>query len=37
MSIRWCLPNNSFSLEDVCTHDGVPLAEGSVEGDQIPC
>ena len=26
-----------FALDDVCTHDGGPLAEGFVEGDEIEC
>jgi 3-phenylpropionate/trans-cinnamate dioxygenase ferredoxin subunit len=26
-----------FALEDVCTHDGGPLAEGSLVGDVIEC
>ncbi len=26
-----------FALDDVCTHDGGPLAEGVIEGDQIEC
>jgi len=26
-----------YALEDVCTHDGGPLAHGIVEGDQIEC
>jgi 3-phenylpropionate/trans-cinnamate dioxygenase ferredoxin subunit len=26
-----------YALEDVCTHDGGPLAEGTLEGDVIEC
>jgi 3-phenylpropionate/trans-cinnamate dioxygenase ferredoxin subunit len=26
-----------YALEDVCTHDGGPLAEGMLEGDVIEC
>jgi 3-phenylpropionate/trans-cinnamate dioxygenase ferredoxin subunit len=26
-----------YALEDVCTHDGGPLAEGRLEGDVIEC
>jgi 3-phenylpropionate/trans-cinnamate dioxygenase ferredoxin subunit len=26
-----------YAIEDVCTHDGGPLAEGPVEGDQVVC
>ena len=26
-----------YAIEDVCTHDGGPLAEGTVEGDEIEC
>ena len=26
-----------YAIEDVCTHDGAPLAEGEVEGDEIEC
>ncbi len=28
---------NFFAIEDVCTHDGGPLAEGELEGDEIEC
>jgi 3-phenylpropionate/trans-cinnamate dioxygenase ferredoxin subunit len=31
------LGNEYFALDDVCTHDGGPLAEGIVEGDEIEC
>jgi 3-phenylpropionate/trans-cinnamate dioxygenase ferredoxin subunit len=26
-----------YAIEDVCTHDGAPLAEGELEGDEIEC
>ncbi len=26
-----------FALDDVCTHDGGPLADGVVEGEEIEC
>jgi 3-phenylpropionate/trans-cinnamate dioxygenase ferredoxin subunit len=26
-----------FAMDDVCTHDGGPLAEGIVEGEEIEC
>jgi 3-phenylpropionate/trans-cinnamate dioxygenase ferredoxin subunit len=26
-----------YALEDVCTHDGGPLAEGTLDGDVIEC
>jgi 3-phenylpropionate/trans-cinnamate dioxygenase ferredoxin component len=26
-----------FALEDVCTHDGGPLAEGTIEGHVVEC
>lgn len=26
-----------FAIEDLCTHDGGPLAEGEVEGDVVIC
>ena len=26
-----------YALDDVCTHDGGPLAEGFIEGDEIEC
>src|SRR5918996_5399810 len=26
-----------YAIEDVCTHDGAPLAGGVLEGDQIIC
>ncbi|MFB3040276.1 MAG: non-heme iron oxygenase ferredoxin subunit [Candidatus Poribacteria bacterium] len=26
-----------YAIEDVCTHDGGPLAEGELEGNEIEC
>ncbi len=26
-----------YAISDICTHDGGPLVEGKVEGDQIIC
>jgi len=26
-----------LAVEDICTHDGAPLADGEVEGEQITC
>ena len=26
-----------LAIEDVCTHDGAPLGEGEIEGDQVIC
>jgi len=26
-----------YAIEDICTHDGGPLAEGEVEEDQVIC
>ena len=26
-----------YAIDDICTHDGGPLAEGEVEGDQVIC
>jgi 3-phenylpropionate/trans-cinnamate dioxygenase ferredoxin subunit len=26
-----------YAIEDVCTHDGAPLAHGRFRGDQITC
>ena len=31
------LGDEYYALDDVCTHDGGPLAEGIVEGDEIEC
>lgn len=26
-----------YAIDDVCTHDGGPLGEGELDGDQIEC
>lgn len=26
-----------YAIDDVCTHDGGPLVEGELDGDQIEC
>ena len=26
-----------YAIDDICTHDGGPLADGEVEGDQVIC
>ena len=26
-----------YAIEDICTHDGGPLAEGEIEDDQVIC
>jgi len=26
-----------YAMDDICTHDGGPLAEGTLEGDVIEC
>ena len=31
------LDGGYFALDDLCTHDGGPLAEGRLEGDVIEC
>ncbi len=31
------LPDGFYAIDDICTHDGGPLAEGEVEGDQVIC
>ena len=31
------LEGRFFAIEDVCTHDGGPLGEGELDGDQIIC
>jgi len=31
------LDGGYFALDDLCTHDGGPLAEGHLEGDVIEC
>ena len=38
---RWIalynLDGNYYAIEDVCTHDGGPLADGEVEGCVVAC
>jgi len=29
--------DNFFAIEDVCTHDGQPLTNGAVRGNEIEC
>lgn len=31
------IDGNYYAVEDVCTHDDGPLAEGELYGDQIEC
>ena len=31
------LDGEYFAIEDLCTHDGGPLAEGYLEGDVVEC
>lgn len=31
------LDGQYFAIEDVCTHDGGPLGQGDLEGDEIEC
>jgi 3-phenylpropionate/trans-cinnamate dioxygenase ferredoxin subunit len=31
------LPDGFFAIDDICTHDGGPLADGEVDGDQAIC
>lgn len=31
------LDDGFYAIEDICTHDGGPLAEGEIEGDQVIC
>ena len=26
-----------YAIEDICTHDGGPLAQGELEGEEIEC
>jgi 3-phenylpropionate/trans-cinnamate dioxygenase ferredoxin subunit len=36
--IALCNVDGSFyAIDDVCTHDGGPLDQGELEGDQIEC
>jgi 3-phenylpropionate/trans-cinnamate dioxygenase ferredoxin subunit len=31
------LDGGYYAIEDICTHDGGPLAEGDVEGNEVIC
>ncbi len=31
------LGDGFYAIEDICTHDGGPLAEGEIEEDQVIC
>ena len=31
------LDDGYYAIDDMCTHDGGPLAEGEVEGDEVIC
>jgi 3-phenylpropionate/trans-cinnamate dioxygenase ferredoxin subunit len=31
------IDNQLFAIEDCCTHQGLPLSDGYVEGNQITC
>lgn len=31
------LEDGLYAIDDICTHDGGPLAEGDVDGDQVIC
>lgn len=31
------LDGNFYAIENVCTHDGGPLSEGYLQGDEIVC
>jgi 3-phenylpropionate/trans-cinnamate dioxygenase ferredoxin subunit len=31
------LEDGFFAIDDICTHDGGPLADGEVDGDQVIC
>ena len=31
------VPDGFYAIEDICTHDGGPLAEGEVEDDVVVC
>jgi 3-phenylpropionate/trans-cinnamate dioxygenase ferredoxin subunit len=31
------LEDGFYAIDDICTHDGGPLAEGEVEGDEVIC
>lgn len=31
------LEDGLYAIDDICTHDGGPLAQGDVDGDQVIC
>ena len=31
------LSDGYYAIEDICTHDGGPLAEGEIDGDEVVC
>lgn len=31
------LEDGFYAIDDICTHDGGPLADGEVDGDQVIC
>ena len=31
------VPDGFYAIEDICTHDGGPLAEGEIEDDVVIC
>jgi len=31
------LEDGFYAIDDICTHDGGPLADGDVDGDQVIC
>jgi 3-phenylpropionate/trans-cinnamate dioxygenase ferredoxin subunit len=31
------LDDGYYAIDDLCTHDGGPLADGDIEGDQVIC
>ncbi len=31
------LEGGFYAIDDICTHDGGPLAEGEIEGDEVIC
>jgi len=31
------LEDGFYAIDDICTHDGGPLAQGEVDGDQVIC
>lgn len=37
MLVLFNLDGEYFALDDVCTHDGGPLSDGVVQGDNVAC